>query len=191
MIDYYYYYILLFDLIIINFLNLFIRRIRINFPTDIKRTTNPEIPVLTPLQETCVPMELVIPTTQTGKPIKLDIRNDQGVYAANYLVNDWDLLMIPPPNSSLLLANEFEIIRNRLKGFNEVSRAYSIDILNLVLPTDSSREDYELEIIQRLQREVNMYVVQGVGVGEILFAAIYRKGFVDEKVLLTILVDTE
>lgn len=116
---------------------------------------------------------------ELDKQLKIDIRNDQGAYAGLFTVNDWDL-MTPCPMSS----TEFENLRNRMKGFGEVSKSYPYNMLNLSV--DDSDEDVELQIIKRMNRNLSMFIVQGAGLCELMFAGLIRKGFSEEKVLVTI-----
>ncbi len=111
--------------------------------------------------------------------MKIDIRNDQGAYAGLFVVNDWDLMI---PYS--MTCTEFEQLRNRLKGFSEVIKSYPYNTLNLSL--DGGDEDVELQIIKRMNRSLPMFIVQGAGLCELMFAGIIRKGFSEEKVLVTI-----
>jgi AP-3 complex subunit beta len=162
-----------------------IRRIRVNFPTDIRRTNIPEIPVLNPAQEFKIPVEVVLAGIAV-KQIKMDIRNDQGAYTGLFAVQDWDL--IQPVE---MTATNFEALRGRLKGFSEVSKAYPLDQLSLQGFTSDS---IEAEIIRRIQREVHVYLVQGAGVQELMLAGSLRKGvipIVDEKILITVVSSSE
>jgi hypothetical protein len=176
------------------------RRLKITFPTDIRKTNIPDIPVLNPGQEIQIPMEIVLTGLSSklviafvtflcslidylvffflDKQLKIDIRNDQGAYAGLFVVNDWDL-MIPCSMSCM----DFEQSRNRMKGFGEVTKSYPYNALNLSLDGD---EDVELQIIKRMNRNLSMFIVQGAGLCELMFAGLIRKGFTEEKVLVTI-----
>ncbi len=115
-----------------------------------------------------------------GKQMKIDIRNDQGAYAGLLVVNDWDL-MTPYSISS----NEFEQLRKRMKGFGEVQKSYPYSSLNLSM--DNGDEDVELQIIKRMSRNLPMFIVQGAGLCELMFAGVIRKGFTEDRVLVTVL----
>ncbi len=115
-----------------------------------------------------------------GKQLKIDIRNDQGAYAGLLVVNDWDM-MTPCSISS----NEFEQLRKRMKGFGEVQKSYPYSALNLSMDKDD--EDVELQIIKRMSRNLPMFIVQGAGLCELMFAGVIRKGFTEDRVLVTVL----
>ena len=109
--------------------------------------------------------------------MKIDIRCDKGAYTGSLSVNDWDIMQ---PLS--LTPSDFDRARKRLTGFSEVRKSYSLESVGL-LP-DSAEDD----TLARVQRFLNIFVVQGAGVGELLFAGAIRKGLtVEEKVLITIL----
>lgn len=116
--------------------------------------------------------------------MKADIRCDQGAYVGLLIINDWDLLLPYQTTSA-----EFEVLRKRLSGgFNEVIRAYPLETLNLFQGTNA---DTELDLISRVKRIVNVYLVQGAGVGELMFAGSVRKGLVEERAYITIVSDAE
>jgi hypothetical protein len=95
-----------------------------------------------------------------------------------FVVNDWDLLV---PLS--ISATEFEQWRSRMKGFSETLKSYSFDAVNL------SGEDIEVELVKRVTRNLSVFVVQGPGLKELMFAGLIRKGFSEEKALITISID--
>lgn len=157
----------------------FKRRIKISFPADVKRTAVPDIATLAPGEEVQVPMEIVMSALSgAAKQVKVDVRCDQGAYVGIFSINDWDLMTAP----SSMPSADFEATRDRLKGFRELSKEYPLDTFNL-----SGVEDIEMELIKRIRGELNMLLVQGAGLGELMLAAVLRKGFVEEKVLVTIL----
>eukprot|EP01034_Spumella_vulgaris_P021954 gene21954-28034_t len=156
-----------------------IRRIKVSFPQDLRKTAVPDIPLLGPEQEVQIPMEMVL-SGVASKQVKADIRCDQGAYVGLLVINDWDLLLPYQTTSA-----DFEVLRKRLSGFNEVTRMYPVDSLNL---PQGDNADTELELISRVRRIANMYLVQGAGVGELMFAGSIRKGTVEEKAYITILI---
>lgn len=153
------------------------RRVKINFPNDLRKTTIPDIPVLNPGQEVVFPVEIVL-FNHASKQVKLDIRSDQGAYVGILTVNEWDLIC---PN--IISTNDFEACCQRLKGFGETLKTYTYDQLGITYS-----EDLENILFQKISREYNFYVVQGLGVGELLFAGVVRKGYLEEKVYLTVLI---
>jgi hypothetical protein len=109
--------------------------------------------------------------------MKVDIRSDQGAYVGLFPVNEWDI-MIPVEMTS----NEFESVRERYRGLKECIKSFPLASLNI-----DYAEDMELLLMNRIRKDLLMYLVQGAGVGELMFAASIRKDFVEEKILLTIL----
>eukprot|EP01039_Chlorochromonas_danica_P010059 gene10059-11130_t len=145
-----------------------LRRVRVNFPSDVRRTNTPEIPLLSGGQE-------------FRMPIKMDIRSDQGAYTGLFVVQEWDWMQ-----PLVMDAAEFEAARSRLKGFSEVSKAYTAEQLQLQAV---DADQLENEIIRRVLRDVHAYLVQGAGVQEIMLAGSLRKSVastVGEKVLMTV-----
>ena len=61
----------------------------------------------------------------------------------------------------------------------------------LSLGNDSSSGSIELDLLARVTRMLNVSVVQGAGVGEMMFAGSYRKGLMEERVLITLISDSE
>ena len=118
-----------------------------------------------------------------GKQIKVDIRSDRGAYVGLLTIFDWDI--ITPCSIS---SHEFESARKKLVGFNEVSKSFALDALHIPAHCKiSDSADVEIELISRVKRLFNMHLVQGAGVGELMFAGVIRKGFLEEKVYLTVL----
>jgi hypothetical protein len=113
----------------------------------------------------------------TAKQVKVDIRSDQGAFIGIFTIFEWDL-MIPVEMSS----SDFETLRGKLTGFREVTKTYSLATLNM-----EPSEELELTILARIRNELILYVVQGVGLGELMFAGAIKKAANDEKVLVTVL----
>jgi hypothetical protein len=157
-----------------------LRRVRVNFPSDVRRTNTPEIPLLSGGQEFRMPVEVVL-LGLAAKQIKMDIRSDQGAYTGLFVVQEWDWMQ-----PLVMDAAEFEAARSRLKGFSEVSKAYTAEQLQLQAV---DADQLENEIIRRVLRDVHAYLVQGAGVQEIMLAGSLRKSVastVGEKVLMTV-----
>eukprot|EP00981_Chlorochromonas_danica_P008375 scaffold2163_cov158-Ochromonas_danica.AAC.10 len=155
------------------------RRIRISLPSDVRKTTISDIPLLEPGQEVLLPVEIVF-TSWVNKSIKVDVRSDRGSFVGLLTVEDYDLLV-----PFVLSSEDFEMQRSRMKGFSEISKFYAWSAVTMN-PT-SAMEDLERELIQRVCRSLQMHVVQGVGLGELMFAAKVRKGLSEEKAFLTLL----
>jgi hypothetical protein len=182
--------------VIKNMKDKFIRRVHVGFPSDVRKTNIQDIPMLAPGQEVYQPMEIVLTAfagrlcpffvfpffdscccCTLGKQMKVDIRSDQGAYVGLFPVNEWDI-MTPVEMSS----NEFESVRERYRGLKECIKSFPLTSLNI-----EYTEDMELLLMNRIRKDLLMYLVQGAGVGELMFAASIRKDFVEEKILLTVL----
>ena len=96
-------------------------------------------------------------------------------------LNDWDLLQ---PVAAMQSA-EFEIFRARLGGYSEICKTYPLSALRL--SKDSPHGDREMELLMRVRCALNVYLVQGAGLGELMFAGAVRKGLTEHKLLLTVL----
>ena len=123
--------------------------------------------------------------TTIGKQIKADIRCDKGAYVGLLLINDWDLLQ-----PLCMSSEDFESLRARLGGFGELSKTQNITTLGLQqqkLQQNSYNYGIENEIVRKVQDILNIYLVQGAGVSELMFAGMVRKGLNDHKLLITIL----
>jgi hypothetical protein len=157
-----------------------LRRIKISFPSDIRRTPLDDIAMLSAGQEMRIPMEIVF-TGQAGKQIRVDIRSDQGAYVGLLIPEVWELLY-----PFQMTAPVFEEIRKRFTGICEASKVFTLSSLGL---EGFSEGDVESELIYRVKRNINVFVVQGCGVSELLFAGAYRKGMMEEKVLVSVVTD--
>jgi len=146
-----------------------------NFPTDIRKTTIEDIAELAPGKELRIPIEIVLAGT-AGRSIRVDIRNDIGTYVGTLVPEGAELL-----SPAVISSSEFDAFRKRLVGLNEVTRPFTLDSLGL-----TATYDVESEIIGRVKHIINAFLVQGAGVGELLFAASARRGMMEEKVLVTI-----
>lgn len=114
---------------------------------------------------------------RSGKQMRVDIRSDAGTFAGMFAPDPWDVLM-----PSALSSTDFETLRRRLTGFNEVSRIYTLASLGV-----DAGPALETELTARVRRMMNVYLVQGPGLGELMFAASGRKGMMEEKVLVTLI----
>ena len=133
--------------------------------------------LLSPGQEVQLPMEILL-TGLTGKSIRVDIRADIGAFLGTVQFEPFELLQ-PLAISS----QQFEIVRAQLKGINESEKTYSLLALG-VLAGDS----LEYQLMQLVQKLLFVHVVQGAGVGELLFAgALKRSGYGEDRVLMTVL----
>jgi len=160
-----------------------IRRIKIGFPADLRKTPIEDVAMLAPGQELKIPAELVL-TSQASKQMKIDIRSDQGTYTGTFTPETWDISY--PIN---MTSSDFEGLRKRLSGFSETSKSFPLTSLGL--SSISNISNIEVELIIRIKKIINAFVVQGAGVGEMMFASAYRKGMAEEKILITTVVDSE
>ena len=136
----------------------------------------------------------------------MDIRSDMGAFVGTLLPEAWEVLF--PINIS---PQEFLTLKKRLGGFGEASKSFSLDsILSSSSPLSPSGGPSgpsgggvsggvsggtrdaafaEIELILRVKKMLNVFLVQGAGVGELLFAGCSRKGMMEEKVLITVTSD--
>ena len=112
--------------------------------------------------------------------MKVDIRSDKGAFAGLLALNDWDLVQ-----PLIMKCADFEAVRGRLGGFSEICKSYPIDALKL--SGNSPAGDNEMELLMRVKCALNMYLVQGAGLGELMFAGAVRKGLQEHRLLVTIL----
>lgn len=113
----------------------------------------------------------------TAKNLKVDIRTDQGAFVGLFQINEWDV-MTPVE----MTCSDFEAMRDRYKGLREVVKSYPLATLSL-----QYSDELELLIMNRIRQDLLMFLVQGVGIGELMFAGSIKKEMIEEKVLLTIL----
>jgi hypothetical protein len=119
-------------------------------------------------------------TCSAGKSAKVDIRCDKGVYAGLLAANDWDLLQ-----PLAMTRADFEFLRSRLGGLNEVCRATGTAALNL--PGGAPPGETERELMMRVRSSLNIHLVQEPGRGELMLAGCVRKGTTAHRLLLTII----
>ena len=112
-----------------------------------------------------------------GNSIRVGVRSDAGSFTGTLLSQPWELLM--PWSISV---KDFESYRTRMGGFNEASKSASLASLNL------SPEGAERALLARVQKLVNVFVVQGPGVGEMWFAGALRQAGMEQRALISILI---
>jgi hypothetical protein len=123
------------------------------------------------------------------RPIRVDIRCDTGSYVGNYIPYSHELIL-----PYRLLPAEFDILRKRLVGLTEVKKTIPIQLwLNgagvgdMTIDDNTNVTEIENIILDRCRNFLNIYVTQGVGTGELMLSGVCRKGFNDERVLITII----
>ena len=109
-----------------------------------------------------------------GTPIRVNIRSDSGTYTGTLLSQPWELLL--PWSISV---KDFESHRTRMGGFNEASKSVALSVLHLT-PDNAERVLYH-----KLQTLLNVYTVQGPGVGEMLFAGALRQAGMEQRALIS------
>jgi hypothetical protein len=115
----------------------------------------------------------------------VDVRSDVGAFVGILAPEAWELLF--PLNLS---PQDFASNKKRLGGFGMASKSFPQQILPSSLSAESGTPfGIEMELIQRVKRMLNVFLVQGAGVGELLFAGCSRKGMMEEKVLVTVTSD--
>ena len=114
------------------------------------------------------------------------MRSDVGAFVGILAPEAWELLF--PLNLS---PQDFASNKKRLGGFGMASKSFPLQLILPPSPTDGSDRAFgvEMELIQRVKRMLNVFLVQGAGVGELLFAGCSRKGMMEEKVLVTVTSD--
>jgi len=162
-----------------------IRRVKISFPADIRKTQIEDIAQLNAGQQVTMPLEAVL-APLAGKQLRIDVRSDVGAFVGTLAPEPWELLF---PLS--LSPGDFDAVRRRLGGFGEASKAFPLASLGLSSSGSGGGAAAELDLIARVRRLLNVYVVQGAGVGELMFAACMRKGMMEEKALVTVVTDAE
>ena len=107
-----------------------------------------------------------------------------------YLPEAWEILFPITISSS-----EFFAMRKRIGGFGEASKSFP---LSVVMSSSSSlkavdvgamNSSSEVQLIGIVKKILNVFLVQGAGVGELLFAGCSRKGMMEEKLLVTVTSD--
>jgi len=178
----------------------------------------PEVAVLMPGQEVWIPFELSLAGIVASKHVKVDIRSDKGVFVGVLHLQEWDLVQPLLPNTAATMsgmsAAQFEATRARLGGFSEEIRSCSVDSLLFgspttaaapaaatVMPVGTSKNesafnsvDVETQLLSRVTRALNVAVVQGAGIGELMFVGgVRRRGMsmaFEQKLLLITIVTT-
>lgn len=117
-----------------------------------------------------------------GKQLKVDVRCDKGGFTGLLVVQDWDLLQ--PLH---LRSEDFEAARSRLGGLSEVLKTQPAQALGLTESTPLGYGGVETQLAARVQAALNVYLVQGPGLGELMFAGSVRRGLSDNKLLITLL----
>jgi hypothetical protein len=161
------------------------RRIKISFPSELRRTQLEDVAQLNIGQEVKLPMEVVL-SGAAGKSHRVDIRCDVGAYVGVFIPQAWDLLIPLAMTSS-----EFENSAKRMMGLSENTKTLSLSSLKLSCLAEGGIGvgGVEPELINRTMSLLNVYLVQGAGVGELMFSALLRKGLQDEKILVRIISD--
>ena len=97
-----------------------VRRIRVNFPGEIRRTPVEEVGILQPGESVRLPMEIVL-RNSVGKSQRIAITCDRGQYNGELLVEPWELL------SPLSLSKtDFLSLQKRMGGFSHNSASISL-----------------------------------------------------------------
>lgn len=117
----------------------------------------------------------------------MDIRSDVGAFAGIFLPEAWEILF-----PSVITSSEFSTMKKRMGGFGEASKSFSFDV---IMSSSSASKMAgggtfgEVQLIGIVKKMLNVFLVQGAGVGELFFAGCSRKGMMEEKVLITVTSD--
>ena len=133
---------------------------------------------------------IILTCYNVGKQQRVDVRSDVGAFVGTFLPEAWEILF--PSNIS---STEFFVMRKRMGGFGEASKSFP---LSVVMSSSSSpkaadvgvtNSSSEVQLIGLVKKILNVFLVQGAGVGELLFAGCSRKGMMEEKLLVTVTSD--
>ena len=86
---------------------------------------------------------------------------------------------------------DFANARRRLVGLSETSKTFPFASWGVNSASAVVASDVENLIISQMRRLLNMHLVQGAGVNELLFAGLCRKGFAEERLYLSIECESE
>jgi hypothetical protein len=107
---------------------------------------------------------------------RVSIRADSGTFVGMLSTQAWELLL--PLRCT---SRDFESIRTKLVGFNEAVKQVPLSSLSF-----AAAGNVESELLRRLRRLVNVHVVQGPGIGEMLLASALRQGGIEQRALFTV-----
>jgi hypothetical protein len=124
-------------------------------------------------------LEIVL-SGSAGKQLRIDVRSDVGAFVGTLVPDSWELLFPIP-----LSPEDFDTLRRRLGGFCESTKAFALSAIGIL----TAGPEAEIELVTRVKKILNVFVVQGPGVGELMFAGCARKGVMEEKVLITLKTD--
>jgi hypothetical protein len=166
-----------------------IRKIRVVFPSDLKRTSIEDIAVLNPNEERQVPIEMVV-SADKSKSYRIDLSSDTGSFSGSLSFYSFDLFY---PSAATLI--EFNSLRQSLTRNSAMGECVKTIPMSVIGGSNIPMEQLEAEIFRRLQRLLNAYLVQGpAGDGSrdiLLSAASRRKGLaMEERLAVTIRVST-
>lgn len=113
----------------------------------------------------------------------MDVRSDVGAFVGTLTPECWEVLF--PITMS---ASDFATQKKRMGGFGMASRSFPLS--SILGPSEGQGAvGTEIELVQKVKKMLNVFSVQGAGVGELLFAGCSRKGVLEEKVLVTVTSD--
>jgi vesicle coat complex subunit len=147
-----------------------VRRIRVNFPGDIRRTPVEEVGILRPGESVRLPMEMILRSSSQGRVShRIAITCDRGQYNGELIVEPWELLS---PLS--LTKHDFVSLQKRMGGFSHNSATLS-------LPQKTIGEaDFGTWITTLLLTKLNLTQVQSGALVENLTAAAAAGGEANE-----------
>lgn len=102
-----------------------------------------------------------------------------GAFVGVLPINAWDLLQ-----PARMQCSEFEAARSRLLGFSQQTRDFPIALIDIGAGRGSVSE---VDLMVFVQRSLNVFLVQGAGLGELMFAGAVRKGLVENRAFITLL----
>lgn len=160
----------------------FCRRIRVNFPGDIRRTPIEEVSLLSPSESVRLPLEIVLRSC-IGRTIRVTITSDRGQYTGEMMIELWEIL------SPLSLSNsDYDTYQRQLGGFSHTTATIS-------LLSQQMERNFPSWITSSIEKKLNIYQVQAGRIYETMtsvpqdewrFSGLVQKEMREERVLISI-----
>lgn len=128
-----------------------IRRVRINFPSDLRRTPLEDIPLVSPGETIRLPVEMILRPI-VGRSTRIIITSDRGQFNADLLIEMWELL-----SPSLISNFDFESITKRMGGFCHNTTTMNLPITNL---NQQKEKEFSNWMINQIRSKLNISLIQ-------------------------------
>eukprot|EP00602_Paraphysomonas_sp_CaronLab_P012338 CAMPEP_0185043098 /NCGR_PEP_ID=MMETSP1103-20130426/42718_1 /TAXON_ID=36769 /ORGANISM="Paraphysomonas bandaiensis, Strain Caron Lab Isolate" /LENGTH=1035 /DNA_ID=CAMNT_0027583241 /DNA_START=446 /DNA_END=3553 /DNA_ORIENTATION=- len=153
-----------------------LRRVKVNFPGDIRRTPLEDIPHLAPDGLVKLPAEMILQPF-IGKSVKVNITCDRGHFIGELMLEPYELLQ---PLS--ITSAEYASMRSRLGGF-----CHNTATIPLPIGPDTPASGLESWVETTIRSRLNVCVVQkGSATDEWQFVGCVRKEMKEERVLISL-----